>query len=795
MQKKIFVAGKAHGNDVFSSQFSDLATALLNYPLPMELRELEMDPKPKDEFEIILAPPDEVKLGRYSILYTRWDSLKMLRKTVNNINMAFHVVVPTNWHKDLLVRFGVTQPITVIPTGATFQNTKLDPSTFQVGFIGSAEHAEIVWKCFKMAFPMRNRATIALVITSGTPFKTLDSRVSFLDQANSNFFASNSVLIELAGNEYWALQSMAAGRSVIGPNAGPLTDICPNFGIPCKEDNVGKSAFKFVPQMITDQLKNVYAMDRLPSADQIRARVETFTWQTCIDKLVDLARELRKVNILGGKSKETRTCIVQLGRYGDIFNILPVAKHIHDRDGVAPVFMVSKEYASVLDSVSYVTPHIFEGHYSNLGDAIEIANAHYSNVLVSQIYGVGFQITTYQPSFNTESWRSVGYLPMWDRLPLVLDRRNKDRENALLQKHPLDDKRRNILLNFTGYSSPFENSDVVIKDILFRWDHIINFIDLSAVRAEQIYDLLALMEKADGMITIDTATLHLAAACPIPYVALISSGPYQWHGSTPRGGCILGLRYNEVLMRRQEIHEAIHSLVQDIHKYPRYHHVWVDHPSSSEDEKRRRGVAEQTWKKFYESEPMSRPIPVLYDQLPRLFDDGKRRLPYVKDVIEWAFNYSLRATDLIILTNSDICFSEKFGVSLAKMLEGRDCAYCYRRDFKKVEGILSPKEIEGGDDYCGTDVFIFRSKWWRDNASRFPDMLMGCEAWDPVMRTLMHETDANTGIFKNLFYHQRHASVWEQPENRYSLPSQIHNLDLARGFFNERRIDPSQFGI
>ncbi len=793
MQKKIFLAGNSQGNDVFSSQIRSLVTAFSTHepPVPFEFRELSQSPSPKDEMEIIVGPPN-TKLGRYSILYTRVESHEVLPKTLTNLNRAFHIVVPTAWHKTILESAGVTKEISVIPLGANLaKDFPSVPNRFSVGFVGTMERADFAWRCFKMAFPLFNGAVFFIVVTDGE-LKTKDSRVFRSDFANEQFFKEITVLIEMDCNEYWAMQSMAAGRPVIGPNTGPLSDIGPQFGLPCMEGK-GKNCLSFVPHHVSTQLKQVFQLDRLPKWESVQKKVEMFKWSSCVSKLVELIGSLNQVKLLDGSSRTNRTCIVQLGRYGDILNILPVAKHIHDRDGKKPVLMVAKAYASILNAVSYVEPHVYNGDYSRLTEAIEIANAHYSNVIVSQIYGTGFAITPMQPSFNTESWRSAGYLPFWDRLPLLLDLRDRAREEALLQSLKFDQDKPNVLLSFTGYSSPLETAEQILDDLHFRWDHLINFILLDKVKAVEVYDLLEVMEQADAMITIDTATLHLARACKIPYIALVASGPWIWHGSTPSENCRLALRYNEAIIRRQDVHETIKSILtlQDW----KFTHVWVDHPSTNPDEIKRRKLAQKTWKKTYQDNPNVRTLPVLYDQLPRLFDDGQRKLPYVKDVVEFAFRFSPHKGDFIIFTNSDICFSEVVAKEIGNMMKGRSCAYAYRRDFSKLDKPLTPGEIIAGEDYCGTDVFIFTVKWWNDNIASVPDMLMGCEAWDPVMRQLMHETDSNVGIFKDLFYHQRHASVWEQAENRYTLRSQIHNLDLAKGFFNARRIDTAQFGI
>ena len=52
------------------------------------------------------------------------------------------------------------------------------------------------------------------------------------------------------------------------------------------------------------------------------------------------------------------TCFVMLGKFGDLIHMLPVFLHTFKRDKVKPVVMVSDQFASVLDGVSYVTPWV-----------------------------------------------------------------------------------------------------------------------------------------------------------------------------------------------------------------------------------------------------------------------------------------------------------------------------------------------------------------------------------------------------------------------------------------------------
>lgn len=97
--------------------------------------------------------------------------------------------------------------------------------------------------------------------------------------------------------------------------------------------------------------------------------------------------------------------------------------------------------------------------------------------------------------------------------------------------------------------------------------------------------------------------------------------------------------------------------------------------------------------------------------------------------------------------------------------------------------------------YAGHDLTAFRAGWWREFREYMPDMVIAAEAWDPVVRQLIDETNPPGTVLQDLISHERHGSYWENPAHRYKLKMQLHNLALAKGFFMARGISPSRHGI
>lgn len=546
---------------------------------------------------------------------------------------------------------------------------------------------------------------------------------------------------------------------------------------------------------INHLIENIRDRDGAPpsfsTVESVRSMKDLAVFHRCKDgSIIDLLSTGKRQSPKRSQTQESRPskCIVQLGKYGDILNILPVAKAIFDRDGIKPAFMVQKFLADVLDGVSYVEPEIFDGDFADLKGAVGLAQKKFSEVIVPQVMGRDFEKR--RDAYNVEAWSSTGYMAVWNRLPLVIDRRDLKREAVLVKKHSADKPM--LLWAGTGYSSPFDPGAILLEDIRHRWGHRYNVVDLGPIKADRIYDLLGLYDAAKLLVTIDTSTMHLAPASRIPYVALVSDRNSLWHGTRPRGNCRLEIRYSEVLERREEIHQVIDSIGGG--PSPRLWHVHSDYSAAGETA-RRHNITRATWRTAYAANPVWRPMPLLDQQLPRMFADEKRKLPYLKDVIEMVAAFA-DPWDFVVLTNTDICFASDIADRILPELEIHGMGYGHRRDFARVDRPLSEKEIAGGNRYAGNDIFAFRISWWLANRHAIPDMLLGAEGWDCVVREFMIEkSGGKCCVWDSLIYHERHASMWEQPENRFMIASQAHNLKLAKKFFIERGVDYSKFGM
>ncbi len=249
----------------------------------------------------------------------------------------------------------------------------------------------------------------------------------------------------------------------------------------------------------------------------------------------------------------------QMGRYGDLILLLPAFQEWARRTGQPTVVFTSKEFGDIFEGVSYVKPmKLPHNWHLQAGEAYRHAQTIYPDVIRIQLHGVGMEPAKPDslPSYSISMWERAGLMDDYARLPLVFDRRSDEREAALLKRWHATQKPM-LLLNFHGRTSPFEGRDTLIPLICQRLGGKFEFVNTNEVNAHRIFDLLGLMDAAAGLITVDTATLHLAAGSKTPYVALVRGDGQS--GSVPKGNVALRVTYGEAIKRAQEICDVMEA--------------------------------------------------------------------------------------------------------------------------------------------------------------------------------------------------------------------------------------------
>ncbi len=489
-----------------------------------------------------------------------------------------------------------------------------------------------------------------------------------------------------------------------------------------------------------------------------------------------------------------RRCFVQLGRVGDILNVLPLAKLYRDETGIIPLFMVAVEFAGVLEGVSYVQPVHYYGPWECIHLAVFQARKLTADVVVCQIHGRGLVSPRVTSSFAREAWYSAGAKVPWGSLPLEIDRRDPDRERELYERHVgLLAGRRLVLFAGRGTSSPFPFAKPLLEFLRVALGTGCVVVDLAEVKAVRFYDLLGLFEQAACLVAIDTAHQHLAADCPkLPVVALCTRDPSSWHGSPWRKEHIDRFFYDEFPAANEALLAAVTRAVTGA--WPRrIVHVWADwRTERSVESAHRAAVAQASWEIEYATGRWA-PCQVLKTEGSR---DGTgigdpHNVNYVFDTVKAGLRIATHPKDIIALTNADIGFFPGLTGKVLETISRYGAAYTHRRDFDQIAApFVSEAPAGQGKFYPGTDAFFFTVEWWTKHQHEYGDFLMGREHWDEVLRQLVKYHGGRE--IEGAVWHEWHESFWSGA-GREKMPGNLHNLKLKEQWFERTGLQPEDF--
>lgn len=263
------------------------------------------------------------------------------------------------------------------------------------------------------------------------------------------------------------------------------------------------------------------------------------------------------------------TAIFLLGKSGDILNSLPIAKHLADTEG-KPDWVVAQKYRTILLCASYVNPVPVAFHINEAHRALKFCAAKYDQLLVAQAYGKTWMGRRDKPH-NVCAWLTCGFTEEQfhdvDRFPLVLDRRDRAREDFLYRRHVKSDRPLILLAVGCARSAPFASHGIFTAAIQRKWGESCFILDLCKIKAARLYDLLGIMERARLLITADTSALHLVAAAPrVPTIVL--RGDSGFTAARPRFKPCAVFSYNTVIREMTRMHGAIYDALTLPHGRP-----------------------------------------------------------------------------------------------------------------------------------------------------------------------------------------------------------------------------------
>lgn len=261
------------------------------------------------------------------------------------------------------------------------------------------------------------------------------------------------------------------------------------------------------------------------------------------------------------------------GKHGDIIQMLPALEKLSKKQ-CAPVTVAAVEpYLQTLEGASYVKPERLGGDWKKAAvegrrihpEAVipqfwldpmsdELMSHSFKNPVVASFRGKGLYIDGDKfPDYGTAMWVKMGYKKedMLKGRP-KFDQRDADRERALVDFFRLNGKP-SIVMALESESSPFGWVPELVNALNQRFRDTVRFINIHRFRCVRIFDMLGLLDAADGLITADSALFHLAAASKKPWIGLRAPG---WSGSIARNAC-MSLVYPEVPVHMEQILEMV----------------------------------------------------------------------------------------------------------------------------------------------------------------------------------------------------------------------------------------------
>jgi hypothetical protein len=462
---------------------------------------------------------------------------------------------------------------------------------------------------------------------------------------------------------------------------------------------------------------------------------------------------------------------VMLGRAGDILCLLPALKYEHDRLGCKIKLVVAMEFASIVEGCSYIEPIVWQDDFRKPNHAAFRISKEYSDyrIVNCAVCAEDMRVDQKGWSFDRDIWTNSKVNAAPHSVPLLFDNRNKEREQALIDAHIPKNGKKTILTAFSGHSSPFWKGEELKQRLTALLpDH--NIVDISSINADRFYDMLGLYDVADALVAIDSAPLHLASASNVKTIALVTDQNTLWHQSSWKPHHTFRVPYSKAVDWADRIANAI----SDGYLPPKI--VWVTSSPSelSHDAAKRLKIARRSIEQENELSG-GRWIECDFVAPRDGREVGDKPVPFIRNMLDQACGVA-EDEDIVLILNSDIGVCTGITGEIIDACEMFGSCYSQRMDFRRIDRtMVNEIEIATGTKYPGADFFAFKKKWWIKRSQFFPDMLLGREAWDMIMRDLVRSTG---GIeLHNATYHEMHESHWLQ--NRQCAGNE-HNKRLAR---------------
>lgn len=241
------------------------------------------------------------------------------------------------------------------------------------------------------------------------------------------------------------------------------------------------------------------------------------------------------------------TAYITLGKIGDILSCLSMIPRPAN-------VITSRQYCAIAQDIPGITCHVWEGEWDDLSGAIKYAKKKFKKVLVPQIFGKDFPIWHSRPGFQLDQAARVGA----DFNSAVLECPLRNDMGAVLQAYA---GQRLVLFAGRSQSSKFEQAEALQKELTDRFGKTHTIVDLSSIQLPNFKDFVALYDRADAIVTVDTSHLHLSMATKTPVLALATDKPFPWRGSSWHPRFTFYCRYGEFAERKEQFFRTLEAVL------------------------------------------------------------------------------------------------------------------------------------------------------------------------------------------------------------------------------------------
>lgn len=748
------------------------------------------------EWEIIVGPPKtQPTHGKKTIYLSTSESTRLPASSVQMLNAAEIVVVPSQWCATVFSASGVTRPIYVVPLGFSPEvfeyrpMPKAEPFTFacagQLGNGPTRKGLQRIIHLFQSAFIKTENVRLHVKCLPGEMLPMSDPRIdlfpSIMEETRvADWLSQCHCFINLAteGFGLWPLQACTMGKPVISPLYAGVADYL--------RDGL-TVAHHLVPAGDTWAGHGLWA-----EADE-DAVIAAMRYAANPDNLEAISRIGHKAHwntrhLTWGNSISNLARVIKAAGF-DVVKPKPVPR------------IAVKRSADPLDDVTVCITAFNRQKYLERAKASAIA-AGFKVVVVEMTPEKDFGVN--------ELWMRAAYAATTERVIILHDDDTLLPELGQVYRRLIAPALDNNLcvswrgahLHENGKITPTEyRNDVTRTQTVEELESfLLQRGKLSLSPVVTVFDretLIHACKESDKYLTGKESYLRPGMLLGTEIIAhlrqlqekkgwlyinevLSHYGVHAGSGTTAasRAGKLAPLIAGYDFARR---HYETHRDPSSVQHDPKFLLIYSDYKPTDKGTQRRFANARWTWEHHFDLGAfMDFPIPIsALSRTSRGLGD-KLEVPYFNDLFDIGCRHAM-PEDIIVFLNNDIALTAN---AERRIIEGvnRGDGVCvaWRRCMPVPSGRMVASAKNGKID-GGVDLVAFRKDWWMKHRSHIPEMLIALGEWDYVLRIYCERLTGGRCYIDDAIMHEPHESILV---SALRSPARAHNIRAAIKFFD-----------